>query len=158
MGDDYGLIDTPGSPGFSASGAAALGAADLAIVVVDPDPVRAPLAEPALRQLESLGVPHVIFVNRIDQARGSIRELLSALQPMSAAALVARQIPIREGERITGFIDLALERASHYRPGAPSARIDIPSALAMREAADRFPMLEPLARQRVGAGRGVYGS
>src|SRR3546814_16523175 len=105
MGDDYGLIDTPGSPGFSASGAAALGAADLAIVVVDPDPVRAPLAEPALRQLESLGVPHVIFVNRIDQARGSIRELLSALQPMSAAALVARQIPISEGERITGFID-----------------------------------------------------
>ena len=145
MGDDYGLIDTPGSPGFSASGAAALGAADLAIVVVDPDPVRAPLAEPALRQLESLGVPHVIFVNRIDQARGSIRELLSALQPMSAAALVARQIPIREGERITGFIDLALERAYHYRPGAPSERIDIPSDLAMREAADRFHMLEQLA-------------
>src|SRR3546814_10542076 len=64
---------------------------------------------------------------------------------MSAAALVARQIPIREGERITGFIDLALERAYHYRPGAPSERIDIPSDLAMREAADRFHMLEQLA-------------
>src|SRR3546814_14557824 len=64
---------------------------------------------------------------------------------MSAAALVARQIPIREGERITGFIDLALERAYHYRPGAPSERIEIPSDLAMREAADRFHMLEQLA-------------
>src|SRR3546814_11720799 len=138
MGDDYGLIDTPGSPGFSASGAAALGAADLAIVVVDPDPVRAPLAEPALRQLESLGVPHVIFVNRIDQARGSIRELLSALQPMSAAALVARQIPIREGERITGFIDLALERAYHYREGAATEGDDILVGLAEREGAERL--------------------
>src|SRR3546814_13224529 len=64
---------------------------------------------------------------------------------MSAAALVARQIPIREGERITGFIDLALERAYHYRPGAPSERNDLPSDLALREAADRFHMLEQLA-------------
>lgn len=145
MDDDYGLIDIPGSAGFSASGIPALAAADLAVVVIDPDPARAALAEPALRQLESLGVPHAIFVNRIDQARGSIRELLAALQPMSAAALVARQIPIREGERITGFVDLALERAYHYRPGAPSERIDIPADLAMREAADRFHMLEQLA-------------
>src|SRR3546814_12395941 len=91
MGDDYGLIDTPGSPGFSASGAAALGAADLAIVVVDPDPVRAPLAEPALRQLESLGVPHVIFVHRLDQARGSLRELLSAPPPISEIGRAPRR-------------------------------------------------------------------
>src|SRR3546814_82355 len=98
-----------------------------------------------LRQLEAMHIPHALFVNRIDQARGSIRELLEALQPMSSAALVARQLPIREGDRITGFVDLALERAFHYRPGQSSERIDIPNDMTTEEMAERFHMLEQLA-------------
>jgi elongation factor G len=145
MGDRFVVADSPGSVGFSADGALAIAAADLAIVVVDPEADRAILAEPALRQLEALGIPHLIFVNKIDQARGSIRGLLEALQPMSASPLVARQIPIREGEKITGFVDLALERAFHYRLGKPSEQIDIPEGLAERETQDRFHMLEQLA-------------
>ena len=145
LGDRFTVIDSPGSVGFSADGVLAVAASDLAIVVVDSDPNRAILAEPALRQLESLGVPHLIFVNKIDQARGRIRDLLEALQPMSSSPLVARQIPIREGEKITGFVDLALERAFHYVPGKPSEQIEIPADLADREAQDRFHMLEQLA-------------
>jgi elongation factor G len=145
LGDRFAIVDSPGSVGFTADGALAVAAADLAIVVVDPEPDRAILAEPTLRQLESLGVPHFIFVNKIDQARGSIQNLLEALQPMSASPLVARQIPIREGEKITGFVDLALERAFHYRPGKASEQIDLPADLADREAQARFHMLEQLA-------------
>jgi elongation factor G len=145
LGDRFVLVDAPGSVGFSADGALAIAAADLAVVVVDPDTDRAILAEPALRQLEALGVPHLIFVNKIDQARGGIRDLLEALQPMSSSPLVARQIPIRTGEKITGFVDLGLERAFRYVPGKPSEPIDIPADLADREAADRFHMLEQLA-------------
>ncbi|HMC91896.1 MAG TPA: elongation factor G, partial [Allosphingosinicella sp.] len=145
MGDRFAIVDTPGSVGFSADSAFAIAAADLAIVVVDPETDRAILAEPALRQLEALGIPHLIFVNKIDQARGSIQGLLEALQPMSASPLVARQIPIRAGEKITGFVDLGLERAFKYVPGKPSEQIDIPADLADRERADRFHMLEQLA-------------
>jgi len=90
MGDSYTLIDAPGSSGFAADAERALALADLALVVIDPDPGRAPLAEPTLRWLEQLGLPHAIFVNKIDQARGSIEDLLAALQPLSSAALVAR--------------------------------------------------------------------
>ncbi len=107
----------PGSIGFAADGARALAIADVAIVVVDPDPARAPLAAPALRALDELGIPHLIFVNRIDQAHGRIRDLLSALQPMSVSPLIARQIPIWDGEKVSGFVDLALERAFKYRAG-----------------------------------------
>lgn len=145
LGDRFAIIDTPGSVGFAADGLAALDAADFAVIVVDPDPARAGLAEPALRRAERLGLPHAIFVNRIDQARGSIRELLEALQPLSSAPLVARQIPIREGDHVTGFVDLALERAFHYVPGKPSERIEIPDELVEREKHDRFHMLEQLA-------------
>jgi elongation factor G len=145
LGDGFALVDAPGSVGFASDASLALAAADLAIVVIDPEAERAHLAEPALRQLEALGLPHLIFVNKIEAARGSIRGLLEALQPMSSAPLIARQIPIREGEKVTGFVDLALERAFKYRPGKPSEQIDIPSELAAREAEERFHMLEQLA-------------
>jgi elongation factor G len=145
MGDRYALLDAPGSVGFAADGALALAAADLALVVVDPDADRALLAEPTLRQLERLGVPHMIFVNKIDQARGSIQNVLEALQPMSASPLLARQIPIRSGEKISGFVDVALERAFHYRPGKASELTEIPADLAEREKAARFHLLEQLA-------------
>jgi elongation factor G len=144
LGDHFALIDSPGSVGFAADGARAVAVADMAIVVVDPDPARAPLAAPALRALDELGIPHLIFVNRIDQAHGRIRDLLSALQPISVSPLIARQIPIRDGEKITGFVDLALERAFHYN-GKDSEQIDIPTELQEREHEARNQMLEQLA-------------
>ena len=145
LDDEFALIDSPGSIGFAADGARAVAAADLAIVVVDPDPTRAPLAAPALRMLDEIGIPHIIFVNRIDQAHGRIRDLLSALQPMSVSPLIARQIPIWDGEKISGFVDLALERAFKYRPGQESERIEIPSEIQDREIEARTHMLEQLA-------------
>jgi elongation factor G len=145
LDEEFALIDVPGSIGFAADGARAVAAADLAIVVVDPDPARAPLAAPALRMLDELGIPHLIFVNRIDQAHGRIRDLLSALQPMSVSPLIARQIPIWDGEKIGGFVDLALEYAFKYRAGQESERIEIPSDLHDREVEARTQMLEQLA-------------
>jgi len=145
LGDSFAIVDCPGSVGFSADAAKALAIADVAIVVVDPDPGRAPLAAPALRALDELGVPHLIFVNRIDQAHGRIRDLLTALQPMSVSPLIARQVPIWDGEKVSGFVDLALEYAFKYQPGKASERIDIPSDLQDREHEARTHMLEQLA-------------
>jgi elongation factor G len=145
LGDKYAIVDSPGSIGFSADGARGVAVADVAIVVVDPDPARAALAAPALRTLDELGIPHLIFVNRIDQAHGRIRDLLTALQPMSVSPLIARQIPIRDGEKVTGFVDVALERAYHYSPGKEDEPIALPGELAEREAQARTQLLEQLA-------------
>jgi len=145
LGDEFAIVDVPGSVGFAADGARAVAIADVAIVVVDPDPARAPLVAPALRALDELGIPHLIFVNRIDQAHGRVRDLLSALQPMSVSPLIARQIPIWDGEKVGGFVDLALERAFKYRAGKQSERIEIPSDLHDREIEARTQMLEQLA-------------
>ncbi len=146
LGDHFALIDMPGGTGFAADGLAALQSADMALVVIDPDPARALLAEPMLRRLDALGVPHAIFVNKIENARaGAIRELIAELQPMSREPLALRQIPIRDGEHVSGYVDLALERAYRYRPGAESEVIAIPAELAEREKADRARLLETLA-------------
>ena len=145
MDDHFVILDSPGSIGFAADGAMAVAAADLAIVVVDPEADRAILAEPMLRQLEAVGVPHLIFVNKIDQARVRVEDLLAALQPISSTPLVARQLPIWKDDHVAGFIDLALERAFVYRTGQPSEQVDIPDDLKAEEADARFHMLEQMS-------------
>jgi elongation factor G len=146
LGDHFAIVDMPGGTGFAADGLAALQSADMALVVIDPDPARALLAEPMLRRLDSLGIPHAIFVNKIESApAGAIRELIAMLQPMSREPLALRQIPIREGDAVKGYVDLALERAYRYRPGAESELIEIPAEIAEREKADRTRLLETLA-------------
>jgi elongation factor G len=144
-GDDYILLDAPGSPGFAADMDCALEVADLALVVITPEPERAVLAEPILRELESRGIPHAIFVNRIDKAQGSLEALTEALTPLSAAALVAREMPISKGEEIVGFVDLALDRAFRFRPGQPSEQVELPPELEETEHSARFHLLEQLA-------------
>lgn len=145
MGDRYAVVDCPGSLEFCAETDAALPAVDLAIVVAEPDPAKAVLLQPTLRELERLGVPHALFINKMDQARGSLQELLDALAPVSSAPLVARQIPTWRGDKVSGYIDLALERCFVYRPGKPSEQVEIPGDLQAAEAEARFHMLEQMA-------------
>ena len=151
LDDRFALIDVPGGAGFSADGAAALQSVDMALVVIDPAPERAALAGPILRQLDELGLPHAIFINKIEHARaGTVHALIEALQPMSREPLALRQIPIRErdasgGEVVTGYVDLALERAYRYRPGKESELVAIPGELIAAEQADRSHLLETLA-------------
>ena len=146
LDDRFALIDLPGGAGFAADGFAALAVVDMALVVIDPVPERAALAEPMLRRLDELGVPHAIFVNKIETARaGAVRDLIAELQPMSREPLALRQIPIREGERVTGYVDLALERGYRYHPGHESERIAIPGTVLEQEKSERAHLLETLA-------------
>ena len=145
MGDRFTLIDCPGSVEFQAECDYALPMVDLVVVVTDPDPHKAILLRPLLMELDRLGVPRAVFVNKIDQAHGNVGDLLDALQPASSVPLVARQLPILADDKVTGFIDLALERAFVYRPGEQFEQIDIPADLAQAETDARFHMLEQLS-------------
>ena len=145
LGDRFAVLDCPGSVDFAAEADMVLPAVDLTIVVVDPDPLRASLLQPILRRLDELQAPHCIFINKIDKARGRVRELVAAIQPYSLEPLVARQIPIWNGSGALGYIDLALERAYAYEPGKPSQMIQIPEAEKAREIEARYRMLEQMA-------------
>ncbi len=145
MGDHYAIVDCPGSLELAAEADAALPVVDLAVIVAEPEAAKALLLQPAVRQLEALGVPRALFINKTDQARGSLEHLLAALAPVSSVPLVARQQPVVEGERVTGYVDLALERAFVCRSGQPSQAVDLTPDLAAVEADARFHMLEQLA-------------
>src|SRR6187549_1238895 len=120
LGDTYTFIDCPGSVEFSHDMRAALPAVDAAVVVCEADEKKIPQLQLILRELEDLGIPRFLFLNKIDRANKRIRETLATLQPASRVPLVLRQIPVWNGELIEGFVDLALERAFVYREHKPS--------------------------------------
>jgi elongation factor G len=145
LGDSFTFLDCPGSIEFQADGLNALTACDAAVLVCEPDEKKLPALQLILKQLEDRGIPHFLFINKIDRAEAGVRDIVPMLQPASTKPLVLRQVPIWENEIVTGFIDLALERAYVYREHAPSEVIAIPDALAEREKEARFSMLEKLA-------------
>jgi elongation factor G len=145
MGDSYTFIDCPGSIEFAHDMRAALPAVDAAVVVCEADERKLPQLQIILRELEELGIPRFLFLNKIDRANKRIRETLATLQPASRIPLVLRQIPIWNGELIAGFVDLALERAFIYREHKASEVVALEGGDLDREKEARFSMLEKLA-------------
>lgn len=145
LGDRFTFLDCPGSIEFQHESSAALTACDAAVVVCEPDAKRVPALQLILKQLEDRGIPHLLFLNKIDTFDTGVRDILPLLQPASVKPLVLRQIPIWENGIATGFVDLALERAFVYREHAPSEVVEIPQGVMEREKEARFHMLEQLA-------------
>jgi elongation factor G len=145
QGDPWTFLDCPGAVELAQDARQALMVADAAIVVVEPEPSRALAMAPLLRFLDEREIPHLLFINKIDGAPSRVRDVLQALQVHSARPLVLRQIPLREGETISGYVDLVSERAYHYEPGKPSALVQIPDDVADREADERQRLVETLA-------------
>lgn len=145
LGEPWCAIDLAGGPDYARMCSGALLASDAAILCVAPDPDEAVLAAPYLRAIESAGTPCLIFINRMDQPKGRVRDIVSALQAYTSHSVVLRQIPIRENGRIVGAVDLISERAWRYREGLPSVLVEIPPGETEREKEARADLLEHMS-------------
>jgi len=145
MGDSYTFLDCPGSVEFVHDMRAVLPAVDSAIVVCEMDEKKIPQLQLILRELEDQKIPRLLFLNKIDKADAGVHDVLKLLQPASRTKLILRQIPTFSGELISGFVDLALERAFVYKEHAPSQVVPLEGEQADREKTARFSMLETLA-------------
>ena len=145
MGDSYTFIDCPGSIEFIHDMRSVLPAVDAAVVVCEADEKKVPQLQLILRELEDQNIPHFLFLNKIDKADKRVRETIKLLQPASRVPLLLRQIPIWNGDIVSGFVDLALERAHVYREYAASEVIELTGEDKDREKEARFTMLETLA-------------
>jgi elongation factor G len=133
LDESFTFLDCPGSIEFLQESLNVLPAIDAAIVVCEPEAAKAAMLQPYLKRLADLGIPHALFVNKIDKATGSLRETLALLQEVAPKPLVLRQIPIWENGIVTGFVDLALERAYVYREHAASELVDMNDEVKGRE-------------------------
>ncbi len=145
LDDSFTFFDCPGSVEFAEDAQSALPFCDAAIVVVDADAKKVPALQLLLRKLDVLKLPRIIFLNKIDKADTGPRDVLNWMQPASTKPLVLRQLPIWNNGVVSGFVDLALERAHIYQELAESRVVEMPSDIKELEKTERFTMLEALA-------------
>lgn len=145
MGDSLTFVDCPGSIEFAFEAEPVLAACDAAIVVAEADEKKMPALQLIMRRLDEIGLPRILFLNKVDKAAAGVRETLKMLQPTSSVPLLLRQIPLRKDGVVVGSIDLALERAYIWREYAESEVAEIPGDDKAREIEARFSMLERLA-------------
>lgn len=145
MGEPWAAIDIAGGSENLAPIGPALAASDIAVMCVPADVDAAVLAAPYMRMVEEAGVPCIIFINRIDAPQSRISEVVSALQAYSRHHIVLREVPIREGDAIVGFVDLVSERAWKFEDGKHSTLIEIPASVKDREEEARAELLESYA-------------
>jgi elongation factor G len=145
LDESFTFLDCPGSIEFLQDTLNVLPAVDAVVVVCEPDGNKLQMLKPFLKRIADQGIPHFLFVNKIDKATGNVRDLLAQLQEASDKPLLVRQIPILESGSITGFVDLALERAFVYREHAESQVIELKGDVKDEEKQARYLMLEKLA-------------
>ena len=145
LGERWHFLDCPGSIEFLQDARNALMVADVAIVVVDPEPNKALVVGPTLHYLRETGIPHMIFINKVDHPHVPIADVMEALQSVSTQSLILRHVPIRDGENISGYIDLVSERAYAYQPGEISALIEVPEDMKNQNDIARQELLEELS-------------
>jgi len=145
LDETWSFIDCPGSIELGQDVHSALMGVDVAVIVAPPEPQRCLTLAPIFKFLDDYQIPHILFVNRMDKAAARVRDLLEALQSVSERPLVLRQVPIREGDGVIGFVDLVSERAWHYNLNRQSDLIEMPEQVKDREAEARRELLESLA-------------
>jgi elongation factor G len=120
--------------------------ADVAVIVCEPQVEKALALGPLFKFLDDHAIPHMVFINKLDDSEIRARDVLAALQGVSARPLVLRQVPLRGAEdTISGYVDLVSERAYKYKPGTASDLIPLPDDIREDEQQRRAALVEKLA-------------
>ena len=146
LGDPWTILDCPGSVELAWEAQGALLAADVAVVVCEPETERVLTLSPLFKFLDDHEIPHMVFINKMETASARVSEVLAALQSVSQRPLVLRQVPMPDPEgKAIGYVDLVSERAYKYKPGQASDLIKLPDDLLEEEKVTRAGLVEKLA-------------
>ena len=145
LGDKFSVLDCPGSIELLQESLDALVCVDAAVVVCEADESKVVAMTPLLRFLDLRAIPYLIFVNKLDRHGGQLTSFLSVLKGVTSRAVAVRQLPLIEGEEVTGYIDVLHKRAHRYVNDAQSNAIDVPETMAEELEVTRTELLEALS-------------
>jgi elongation factor G len=122
---DITIVDTPGFIDFFEDTKQALAGVDAAIVVVEADPGRVVQTHAVVDYLESVRMPHIFVVNKMDRPGADFAATLAALQSAYGRHVVAEQLPIGSAEQFSGYVDLAQMKAYRFDSGEEPIPADL---------------------------------
>ncbi len=127
------LLDCPGYADFFAEVQAGLAMADLAVIVVSAVEGVEVQTEIAWEAAAALGLPRMIFINKLDRERASFDRTLDQLRTIFGAGVAPLELPVGEETDFRGVIDLLRDKAFIYGDDGVGVEQDVPDELANTE-------------------------
>jgi len=119
------LIDTPGHPDFIAEVERVLGVLDGAVLVVSAVEGVQAQTRVLMRTLRRLGIPTLIFINKIDRVGADTTRVLQGISDRLTPAIIAMGTAFDQGSRGAGFMP--------FGPGDESFAARLADLLAERD-------------------------
>ena len=119
------LIDTPGYFDFSGEVYSSLRASEAALVVLDAQNGIEVGAEKVLKYTESIELPRIIFVNKMDKENVNFAKVVSDLHIAFGKKVIPFTLALGEGENFKGIIDVLNKKAYEY-DGFERKEVEIP--------------------------------
>ena len=116
-GHKINLIDTPGYADFEGEVLAALRVVDLAVFVVSAVEGVEVQTERLWKSAARLGLPRMIFINKLDRERASFTRTLDHLRDVLGAGIAPLELPIGDEAGFRGIADLLTDTAFLYEGG-----------------------------------------
>ncbi|MDA8300927.1 MAG: elongation factor G [Actinomycetota bacterium] len=137
------VLDCPGYADFVPEALAGLAVADIAIVVVSAVDGVEVQTEVLWRAAAELGIPRLVFLNKLDRERSDFSSALQQVQKAFGAGIAPLELPIGQEHSFSGVVDLLTDTAFTYAPGKHTATAGpIPAEIAEREHAEHDAMVE----------------
>ena len=135
------LIDTPGYADFRGEALLGMSAADLAVFVIDGVAGVQSQDEVLWRHATELGLPRMIFVNKLDRERSSFDRTLAQVREVFGSHADPTELPIGEESSFHGVTDVLTHHAFVYDSGHAEP-VDVPAELADAERVEHEHLVE----------------
>lgn len=113
-GSQITFVDTPGYAVFRAETKSAMRVVDGALVTVDALSGAEVMTEKVWEYMRDLSVPGIVVINRLDRENSSFERAVESCVDSFGREVVALQLPIGEGDKFTGVVDLVDMKAYTY--------------------------------------------
>ena len=140
-GHKINLIDTPGYADFVGDVHAALRVADLAVFVVSAVDGVEVQTENIWHLADLMGVPRMVFINKLDKERSSFNRTLDDLRDRFGAGIAPIELPIGREAAFHGVADLFTDKAYLYDSGS-AVESEIPEEMEELEHEVRDNLVE----------------
>jgi elongation factor G len=135
------LIDTPGHADFRGDALLGLFAADLAVFVVDGVAGVQSQDRVLWRHASELGLPRMVFVNKLDRERSSFDRTLAQVREAFGSHADPAELPIGEESSFHGVADVLTHHAFVYDSGH-AERTELPDDVAANERFEHEHLVE----------------
>lgn len=127
-GVKFNILDTPGYFDFVGEVQEAVRVADAAVIVLSGKSGLTVGAEKAWTYCEEKKLPRLIFINKVDDERVNYQQVLQQLKDKYGKRIAPFQLPMREGDKITGFVNV-VEREARRFDGSRTVTAETPDDL-----------------------------